>query len=206
MENTPFIPAPSKRHVIGLRCAPIPKVRIGLVGLGQRGMRTLERYAFISGAAITCIADINADALAEANDRLARSGRDRALTFAGKDGWQEMCRLRDLDLIYICTDWASHCEMAVEAMRQGKHAAVEVPAATTVEECRLLVETAERTRRHCFMTENCCYDSFALATLQMRNAGLLGTITHCEGAYIHDLRDSFGLTAQSKTDTVRNWM
>ena len=53
MENTPFIPAPSKRHVIGLRCAPIPKVRIGLVGLGQRGMRTLERYAFISGAAIT---------------------------------------------------------------------------------------------------------------------------------------------------------
>ena len=99
MENTPFIPAPSKRHVIGLRCAPIPKVRIGLVGLGQRGMRTLERYAFISGAAITCIADINADALTEANDRLARSGRDRALTFAGKDGWQEMCRLRDLDLI-----------------------------------------------------------------------------------------------------------
>ena len=206
MENTPFIPAPSKRHVIGLRCAPIPKVRIGLVGLGQRGMRTLERYAFISGAAITCIADINADALAEANDRLARSGRDCARTFAGKDGWQEMCRLRDLDLIYICPDWASHCEMAVEAMRQGKHAAVEVPAATTVEECRLLVETAERTRRHCFMTENCCYDSFALATLQMRNAGLLGTITHCEGAYIHDLRDSFGLTAQSKTDTVRNWM
>ena len=61
----------------------------------------------------------------------------------GKDGWQEMCRLRDLDLIYICTDWASHCEMAVEAMRHGKHAAVEVPAATTVEECRLLVETAE---------------------------------------------------------------
>lgn len=81
--------------------------------------------------------------------------------------------------------------MAVEAMRCGKHVAVEVPAATTVEECFELVRTAEETRRHCFMTENCCYDWFSLAALGLRDAGFFGTITHCEGAYIHDWRKRF---------------
>ena len=196
----------SNPSVLELRCTPIPLVRIALIGLGQRGMKTLERYQYIHDAEIRYIVDVDAQKLKMANERLLATGRPAATVLQGADAWREACLREDVDLIYICTDWASHCEMAVEAMRHGKHAAVEVPAATTVEECRLLVETAERTRRHCFMTENCCYDSFALATLQMRNAGLLGTITHCEGAYIHDLRDSFGLTAQSKTDTVRNWM
>ena len=74
----------------------------------------------------------------------------------------------------------------VEAMRCGKHVAVEVPAATTVADCWELVRTAEATQRHCFMTENCCYDWFALATLDMHRRGVFGTITHCEGAYLHD--------------------
>ena len=95
--------------------------------------------------------------------------------------------------------------MAVEAMRHGKHVAVEVPAATTIDECHQLVETAEATRRHCFMTENCCYDHFALSTLEMAHKGLLGEITHCEGAYIHNLRDTFGLTGNTDNTPATGW-
>ena len=122
-----------------------------------------------------------------ANDTLRRSGHQECATFAGENAWQEICRQADLDLIYICTDWASHSTIACYAMEQGKHVAVEVPAALTVEECWQIVDTAERTQRHCFMAENCCYDSFTLSTFEMARRGLLGEVTHCEGAYIHHL-------------------
>lgn len=191
--------------VLELRCEPLRQVRIGLVGLGGRGMKTLERYAFIPGALITCIADIDSRKVEEANHKLARTNRPDALALVGEEAWRELCKRQDVDLVYICTDWGTHCRMAVEAMRQGKHVAVEVPAATTTDECHLLVETAETTRRHCFMTENCCYDHFALSTLEMQRKGLLGEITHCEGAYIHNLRDIFGLTGNS-VPAYQNWM
>ena len=194
-------------HVLELRCTPIPIVRIGLIGLGQRGMKTLERYAFIKGAEICCIADCDEDKLLFANQKLAESGRKKADIHVGSDAWHKLCQRSDIDLVYICTDWSTHCEMAVEAMQNGKHVAVEVPAARTVEECWKLIHTAEQTRRHCFMTENCCYDWFALATLEMHHQQLLGDITHCEGAYIHDLRDTFGLTEnRRRNNSTRIWM
>lgn len=174
-----------------LRCAPIPLVRIGLIGLGQRGLQTLRRYGDVEGAQICALASLTAEEVERGNALLAESGRPRVRTFVGEEAWREMCALHDLDVIYICTDWKSHARMAVEAMRCGKHAAVEVPAATTVDECRTLVRTAEATQRHCFMTENCCYDWFALATLHLRDMGFFGTITHCEGAYLHDWRELF---------------
>lgn len=193
-------------HVLELRCEPLPIVRIGLIGLGQRGMKTLERYAFIDGAEIRYMADCEEDKLQEANCKLEESSRRPAQTFVGKEAWHELCQCQDIDLVYICTDWSTHCEMAVEAMLQGKHVAVEVPAARTVEECWKLIETAEATRKHCFMTENCCYDWFALATEEIHRQGLLGDITHCEGAYIHDLRDAFGLLPNPARHSTRRWM
>lgn len=188
-----------------LKCPPLPIVRIALVGLGQRGMKTLERYAFINGAEIRCIADLFEERLAAANDSLLRNGRPKAVALAGDNAWHEACRRPDIDLVYICTEWAMHTKMAVEAMRCGKHVAVEVPAATTLEECRLLVSTAEATQRHCFMTENCCYDFFALETLEMKRRGVFGTITHCEGAYIHNLSTP-SCREDGISDTHLNWM
>ena len=84
-----------------------------------------------------------------------------------------------------------HTPMATFAMECNKHVAIEVPAAMSVEECWQLVDTAENTRRHCIMLENCCYDPFALMTLNMARRGLLGEIMHVEGAYIHDLRSMY---------------
>lgn len=88
----------------------------------------------------------------------------------------------EIDMLCICTDWSTHTDIAVKAMTCGKHVAIEVPAALTVADCWRLVDTAEETRRHCFMLENCCFDPFALSTLQMKRKGWFGEITHCEGA------------------------
>src|SRR5258706_15102902 len=73
-------------------------------------------------------------------------------------------------------------------MKNGKHAGVGVPAAGTLAECWELVDTSERTRRHCIMLENDCYGYNELLVLNMVRAGLFGDLTHAEAAYIHDLR------------------
>ncbi|MBF1076645.1 MAG: Gfo/Idh/MocA family oxidoreductase, partial [Prevotellaceae bacterium] len=175
-----------RSSVFELTCAPIPTVRIGLVGAGQRGRATLARYAYVDGAEFRAVADPDPAAVASALELLREQRRPLTETSTNAEAWRELCRREDIDLIYICTDWSNHAAMAVEAMRCGKHVAVEVPAATTVVDCWELVRTAEATQRHCFMTENCCYDWFALATLDMHRRGVFGTITHCEGAYLHD--------------------
>ena len=108
----------------------------------------------------------------------------------GENEWKKVCDRKDIDLIYIATPWKLHTPMAVYAMEHGKHAASEVPAAVTVEECWQLVETSEKTKQHCMILENCCYDFFELMTLNMARQGYFGEIVHTEGAYIHDLLDS----------------
>ena len=90
---------------------PIPHVRIALIGLGQRGMKTLERYAYIQGATIVCIADIDAEKLSLANKILQDSDRPMARTYPGAEGWKEICEQPDIDLVYICTDWSTHCKI-----------------------------------------------------------------------------------------------
>ena len=187
-------------HVLQLACEPLPIVRIGFIGLGNRGMATLRRYLVIDGVEIVALCDIHRAHLDEASAVIAADGKYTPCLLNAQDGWKQMCQRDDIDLIYICTDWLTHAPMACYAMEQGKHVAIEVPAATTVEECWQLVDTAERMRRHCFMLENCCYDTFHQATLTMEKNGMLGTLTHLEGAYIHDLRDKY------EADGHSGWM
>lgn len=190
--------------VANLACTPIPLVRIALIGLGGRGMKTLERYAFIHGAEIRYLVDIDEQRVLLANQKLMQSGRPQAKVLIGEKAWAEACSMQDVDVVYICTEWRSHTTIATEAMRCGKHVIVEVPAATTLRECWQLVETAEKTRRHLFMAENCCYDFFALQTLEIKRRGLFGQIMHCEGAYIHNLNEY--KFAPQHGDTKHNWM
>lgn len=191
--------------LLELRAPALPLVRIGLIGLGQRGLRMLERYRLIGGAQIVAVADSCSDAVFEAQEVLSNSKRPVALGLQGEDCWQEMCALSEVDLIYICTPWEHHTPMAVAAMRAGKHVAVEVPAAMSVEDCWLLVETARQTQRHLFLAENCCYDRFHLGVRSAVQRGEFGAITHCEGAYIHDLRSDFGLFPFTRSES-RSWM
>jgi predicted dehydrogenase len=99
----------------------------------------------------------------------------------------ELCQRDDIDLVYLGVPWQYHRKMAVYAMEHVKHAAIEVPAATSIEECWALVNTSERTRKHCMMLENCCYDFYELTCLNMAQQGVFGEIVHGEGSYCHNL-------------------
>jgi hypothetical protein len=178
-----------QENVLQLRCDPIPTVRVAFIGLGSRGSEAVRRFMYLEGIEVVAICDINKDFVSKTQELLAENKRAKALEFTGKEDWKKVCELENVDLIYNCTHWALHTPIAVYAMEHGKHVALEVPATMSIEECWKLVDTAEKTRRHCMMLENCCYDFFEMATLNMAQQGVLGEIVHVEGAYIHDLRE-----------------
>ncbi len=177
-------------NMCGYAAPKLDKVRIGFVGLGQRGPGAVERMSYIDGVEIVALCDQYPDRVEKMQKLLQKQGLPEAKSYSGsKDAWKAMCENPDIDLIYITTPWSLHTPIAVYAMEHGKHAATEVPAAVTIDQCWQLVETSERTKKHCMMLENCCYDFFELLTLNMARQGFFGEIVHGEGAYIHNLID-----------------
>jgi len=183
----------------GFAVAPIKKVRIGLVGVGARGPSAVQRLCEIPGVEIVAICDLYKNRVERQISYLVGKKKAKPRGYwvyesakeSGKDetaAYRELCQ-SDLDLVYICTPWAVHTPAALCAMENGKHAAIEVPSAMNLEECWALVETAERTGRHCMQLENCCYGEIEMLTLNLVRQGKLGELVHAEGAYIHDLRD-----------------
>jgi Oxidoreductase family, NAD-binding Rossmann fold len=175
-------------NMCGYAAPAIPVVRIGIIGLGDRGSDAVQRLSYIDGVEIKALGDKREVAVKESQKYLNKIGRPAAKEFFGDENiWKKLVELPDLDLIYTCTPWILHTPISVYAMEHGKHIACEVPIARTIDEAWQLVETSERTKKHCMMLENCCYDFFELLTLNMARQGLFGEIIHGEGAYIHNL-------------------
>jgi len=177
-------------NMSGYAAPKIETVRIGFVGLGNRGPGAVDRMSKIDGVEIKALCDIRPDRVNKVKEKLANTAHKPELYSGGEEEWKKMCDRKDIDLVYIATPWKLHTPMAVYAMEHGKHAASEVPAAVTVDECWQLVETSEKTKQHCMILENCCYDFFELMTLNMVRQGYFGEIVHTEGAYIHALLES----------------
>lgn len=166
----------------------IPVVRVGIIGMGNRGGWACTRMRNIKNVEIRALCDIRESAVKLHQQKLKEAQWPVAAEYHGSlDAYKKLCERDDIDLVYIATPWEWHVPMAVYAMEQGKHAAVEVPAARNLEEAWQLVETSERTRKHCMQLENCCYDFFETMTITMAQQGLFGELIHGEGAYIHTL-------------------
>ena len=186
--QSPERPA-NQTDVVGLTAPKLETVRVGFIGLGMRGPGAVERFTHLEGTQIVALCDIHTDRVEKCQKILKDAGKPEATGYSGDtDAWKKLCDRDDIDLVYICTDWKTHTKMAVYAMEKGKHVACEVPISISIDECWQLINTAEKTRKHCMMLENCCYDFFEMATLNMVQKGLLGELVHAEGAYIHDLR------------------
>ena len=182
---------------------PLSTVHVGIIGLGRRGIRALRRLTSLSGVEVCAVSDYVQANVDDALSQLPDGGRG-CLAVSGDRAWAEVCDAAGIDLIYICTGWENHAEISLYAMERGKHVAVEVPAAMSVNDCRKIVDTAERTCRHFFMLENCCFDPFALTTMRLADEGRLGDIIHAEGAYIHDI--SLCEVEPTARHSFRGWM
>lgn len=187
--EAPARPA-GQQHVLGLVTPKLDTVRIGFIGLGMRGPGAVQRMIHVPGTKVVALADLHADRVERTQKMLDEAGVARAAEYSGSaDAWKQLCERDDIDLVYIVTDWKNHADMTVYAMEQGKHVAVEVPGAMTMDEIWKVIDTAEKTQKHCMMLENCVYDFFELTTLNMIQQGVFGEISYAEGAYIHQLED-----------------
>lgn len=176
--------------MVDYAAAPIDTVRVGFIGLGMRGISAVERFIHILGTKIVAMCDIQEPFVDRAQETLAKAGVAKAAGYTGSaDAWKQLCDRPDIDLVYIVTDWENHAPMALYAMEHGKHVAVEVPAALNLDEIWDMINTSERTRKHCMMLENCVYDFFEMNTLNMAQQGLFGEVLHTEGSYIHNLEE-----------------
>lgn len=178
------VPPRQGASMLGVPFEKTELVRIGWTGVGGRGTGLLKEMLAVPGCQIVAIFDPVPDNAEAAADIVAAAGQPRPSVEAEH---ASLCQC-DVDLVYIASRWDDHVPHAVAAMEAGKHCAVEVPAATTLEQCWELVDVSERTRRHCVQLENCCYGESEMMALQMVKAGLFGSINHGEASYIHDLR------------------
>ena len=187
------MPAPLRAEgqtdVLQLTAEPLPTVRVAFIGLGMRGPGAVRNMTHMEGVEIVALCDVEQKNTEKVNKMLESRGFPKAQEFYGDTSvWRQVTALPNVDLVYIATDWKTHAKMGVQAMKDGKHVAIEVPAAMSMEEIWDLINTSEQTRKHCMQLENCVYDFFELTTLNMVQEGLLGEVIHGEGAYIHALQ------------------
>lgn len=178
-----------RETMMGYAAPPLESVRIGYVGVGGMGTAHVANLLKIPGAEIKAVCDIVASRVERAQRMCLEAGQAKPAGYTGGiHDYKNLCLRGDLDLVYIATPWEWHVPMCLEAMACDKHAAVEVPAAMTLEECWQLVESSESTRKHCVMMENCNYDKMEMMILNMVRRGQFGELLHAECGYLHDLR------------------
>ncbi len=166
------------------------KARIGFIGVGLRGRNHLHNLLLRDDVIIPAICDLDQAALEKAQGLISASGYDVAEEYTGSEyAYREMLRRSDLEGVIISTPWLWHTRMAVDTMRAGKYAGVEVSAANTLQECWDLVNAYEETGVPVMIMENVCYRRDVMAVLQMVREGLFGELLHARCGYQHDLRE-----------------
>jgi predicted dehydrogenase len=164
-------------------------VRVAIVGTGLRGSSVLGEFLSLENVRVTALCDIVPEKAQRNAKRVTDTGQPApALYTGGEHDFERLVERDDIDFVYTATPWPWHTPVCVAAMKAGKHAGTEVPAATSLAEAWLLVDTSEKTRRHCLIMENCCYDFNEMLVDTMVKRGVFGELLYAEGAYIHDLR------------------
>ncbi|MCK5147309.1 Gfo/Idh/MocA family oxidoreductase [bacterium] len=169
---------------------PMDKVRVGFVGVGMQGAGHVRNFINIDNVEVKAICDIIPEKVERMQKWVTDAGQPKPTAYTrGEQDFERMCAEEDLDLVFTATPWKWHVPICVSAMKNGKHAATEVPASVTLDESWELVETAEKYNKHCVMMENCCYDRIEMMVFNMIRKGVFGEVLHGECGYMHDLRN-----------------
>lgn len=165
--------------------------RVGFVGIGNRGVAHLDIALSTENVEVSALCDTSEENLNRAATWVKESGQPAPTLYnRGGTDFVRMCEEEELDLVVTATPWRWHAPVCVAAMKGGKHAATEVPAALTVEQCWQLVEISEQTGKHCTMLEQANYSRFNLMVLRMAREGVFGELLNAAGGYVHDLREA----------------
>ena len=179
--------------------------RVGVIGLGCRGAWWVgELLSDLDYISVTGLCDVYRDRIEAAKDALLAKGRPAPAVLT--EDYRALIEAPEVDVVLVFSAWANHADAALRAMRAGKPVAIEVGGAYSIDECRTLVETQERTGTPFMLLENCCYGEYELMVLNMARRGLLGDIVHCDGGYQHDLRDEISRGNENRHYRFREYL
>ena len=160
----------------------LSKVKVAFVGVGARGTGHAKQFATIDGTEVVGICDLYKD-LAERSKKLclevdSQRHKNIRLYHSGEKDWIKMIEDTKPDAVFISTNWENHAPMVIKTMELGSHAFVEVPMATNMKDLWSIVDTSEKTMRHCMMMENVNYGRDELMFLNMCRKGYIGDFLH----------------------------
>ena len=184
-------------------------VKLGLIGLGQRGQMLLRDVILpLQGELFDLVAvcDLWQDRVEIAEKDAAERAGARPL---GTTDYRDVLALgerKELDAVIVATGWEAHVPIAVDAMKAGVYVGLEVGGAYSVEDCFALVDTHEATGTQLMFLENCCYGKRELMALTMYRAGVMGEVVHCSGGYMHDLRREIAYGRENRHYRLDNYL
>lgn len=180
------------------------KVKTGIIGLGGRGRGLLDGVILqMKEVEVAAVCDLYEDRCQQAADQVEAVSGKRP--FASLN-YREVLQRKDVDAVVVSTSWQDHIQIAIDAMRAGKYAGVEVGGAFSVQQCWDLVHAYEETGVPCMLLENCCYGEYEMMVLNMVRQGLFGQIVHCEGGYCHDLRSEVAFGRENRHYRLKNYL
>ena len=172
----------------GFVAPKLDRIRVGVIGVGGRGTSAVHRLCNVPGVEVTALCELIDERARTAADRMKKNGFKEPKLFVGPEEFKRMCDSGLCDAVHINTNWESHVEIALYAMRAGLHTFVEVPGCRTIDDAWEMVETCEKSRVHCMMLENCCYGDDEMLMIEAARLGILDELCHAEAEYIHETR------------------
>jgi predicted dehydrogenase len=154
------------------------KIKVAIVGLGF-GAEFIPIYQKHPNAIMYAICQRNEDKLNEIGDAF---GIEKRYT-----DYAELLKDPEVDAIHINTPIQSHAEQSLAALRAGKHVACTVPMATTVEECRQIVEAVKETGKTYMMMETVIYSREFLFVKEMYENGELGKLQFIRASHQQEM-------------------
>lgn len=180
------------------------KVKLGVIGLGKRGASMVhEIFCNLEDVKIVAFSDVYEDKMEQAYEYKKDKIGKKPLFFTD---YHDMLNKNLVDAVYISSAWESHTQIAIDAMNAGIVTAMEVGGAYSVHECWELVKTYEKTKTPFMFMENCCYGKEELLGTALVRHGVLGEISHCSGAYAHDLRHEVTHGKELRHYRLRNYI
>lgn len=165
------------------------KIRCAIVGCGARGRMFGRNFYLFDDVELVAICDCLEYRAVTFRNRILSD----KLTTEDKlpkiySDYKQMLEEEDLDCITIHTNWATHVDIAIEAMKHGVLTGIDCGGAYSIDDCWRLVHCYEETGTPLMYLENCCYGREEMTLLKMIKMGKFGEIVHLRGGYEHDLR------------------
>jgi predicted dehydrogenase len=154
------------------------RVRVAIVGLGF-GAEFIPIYQAHPDAEMAAICQRNRQNLDHVGDTFGVAKRYTS--------FDELVRDKDVDAIHINSPIPEHAWMSVKALSAGKHVACTVPMATTIDECRQIVEAQRKSGRVYMMMETVVYSREYLFAKDLYDRGVLGRIQFLRGSHQQDM-------------------